>query len=285
MILRDRDRTVDLCCDNVVGLVFGDLWPAIIFILCFVYFDHNGGSASTRCPRWPRSSTRTTSLHGFTKCGCINKFFLTEGNKKILIHKEKSRFPFSATAHRDFEIFVKSCVRLFFNPETLFTVKVENLHAVSHFKHPTCRQLHYAREFGTTALESAKRMTQWSAFYFTHSTSYFPVPSTQIHLQDFPRMTEQNLPVMSSADQDLMRNWANTHGNCVRQRTVRQETTMYKDGTQAVLDTVHVTNFVQSRHCRWWTDSFTFVRVVSSIFFAFRRLSSGLRLYFLEKFE
>ena len=35
-------------------------------------------------------------------------FFLTEGNKKILIHKEKSRFPFSATAHRDFEIFKKA---------------------------------------------------------------------------------------------------------------------------------------------------------------------------------
>ena len=68
------------------------------------------------------------------------------------------------------------------NPEALLTVKVENLHAVSHFKHPTCMQLHYARDFGTTALESAKRMTQWSAFYFTHSTSYYPVPSTQIHL-------------------------------------------------------------------------------------------------------
>ena len=54
---------------------------------------------------------------------------------------------------------------------------------------------------------------------------------------------------------------------------------------QAVLDTVHVTNFVQSRHCRWRTDSFTFVRIVSSIFFDFRRLSSDLRLYFLEKFE
>ena len=63
------------CCNNVVGLVFGDLWPAIIFILCFVYFDHNGGSAWTRCPRWPRSSTRTTSLHGFTKCDCVDKFF------------------------------------------------------------------------------------------------------------------------------------------------------------------------------------------------------------------
>ena len=37
-------------------------------------------------------------------------FFLTEGNKKILIHKEKSRFPFSATAHRDFEIFKKAAL-------------------------------------------------------------------------------------------------------------------------------------------------------------------------------
>ena len=95
----DRDSTVDPCCDNVVGLVFGDLWPAIIFNLCFVYFDHKSGSAST---------------------------------------------------HQN---------------------------------------------------------------------------------QDFPRMTQQNLPVMSSADQDLMRNWANTHGKCVRQRTVRQETTKCNAGT------------------------------------------------------
>ena len=110
MLFRDHDRTVDPCYDNVVGLVFGDLWPAIIFILCFVYFDQNGGSASTQYLRWPRSSTRT-SLHGFTKCDCVNKFFfLTEGNKKILIHKEKSRFPFSATAHRDFEIFKKAAL-------------------------------------------------------------------------------------------------------------------------------------------------------------------------------
>ena len=48
-------------------------------------------------------------MHGFTKCECVNKFFfLTEGNKKILIHKEKHRFPFSATAHTDFEIFQKA---------------------------------------------------------------------------------------------------------------------------------------------------------------------------------
>ena len=91
-----------------------------------------------------------------------------------------------------------------------------------------------SQDFGTTALESAKRMIQWSPFYFTHSTSYYPVPSTQIHLQDFPRMTQQNLPVMSSAQQDLMINWANTHGKCDKQRTVRQETTRYKAFTLRV---------------------------------------------------
>ena len=52
---------------------------------------------------------------------------------------------------------------------------------------------------------------------------------------------------------------------------------LHNTDAQAVLDTVHVTNFVQSHHCRWRTDSFTFVRVVSSIFFDFRRLSSDLR--------
>ena len=36
---------------------------------------------------------------------------------------------------------------------------------------------------------------------------------------------------MNSADQDLMRNWANTNGKCIRQRNVGQETTKYKAGT------------------------------------------------------
>ena len=87
MILRDRDRAVDPCCDNVVGTGFR--WPsAIIFILCFVYFDHNGGSASTRCPRWPRSSTRTASLHGFTKCDSVNKVFFAAKRSFFSVKRE-----------------------------------------------------------------------------------------------------------------------------------------------------------------------------------------------------
>ena len=41
---------------------------------------------------------------------------------------------------------------------------VQTLLGNSHFKHPTCMQLHYARDFETATLESAKRMTQWSIF-------------------------------------------------------------------------------------------------------------------------
>ena len=120
---------------------------------------------------------------------------------------------------------------LVLNPEALLTVKVENLHAVSHFKLPTCMQLHYARDFGDTVLEAAKRMTNWSAFYFTRPTSYYPVPSAQIHLKDFPRMRQQNKLQMRAEDQEQMRLWARDNGKCVRQRTVRQETTKYKAGT------------------------------------------------------
>ena len=117
------------------------------------------------------------------------------------------------------------------NPQALLTVKVENLHAVSHFKHPTCSQLQYARDFGATMLESAKRMTRWSAYYFTHSSSYYPPPSTQICLSDIPKMQQPKKPSVSINDQKLTRQWAKDHGKCVRQCTVRQETTKFKAAT------------------------------------------------------
>ena len=61
-------------------------------------------------------------------------------------------------------------------PEVCLTIQVENVHAVSHFKHPTCALLEYARGFGNNMKESLKRATKWSAYYFTHANSYYPVP-------------------------------------------------------------------------------------------------------------
>ena len=58
---------------------------------------------------------------------------------------------------------------------TLLTTIVENLHAVSHFKNETFTALRYARDFGTITKESLKRTTKWSAKYFTHNKSFYPV--------------------------------------------------------------------------------------------------------------
>ena len=80
-------------------------------------------------------------------------------------------------------------------------------------------------------LESAKRMARWSACYLSHSSSYYPVPSSQINWKDLPRMEPLKSSLMSPEDKELMRKWARDHGKCVRQRMVRKETTKYKVGT------------------------------------------------------
>ena len=46
---------------------------------------------------------------------------------------------------------------------------------------------------------------------------------------------------------------------------------------QVVLDTVHLTNFVQSRHCRWRTDSFTFLSIFAGSLVDFLRFSPFIK--------
>ena len=79
--------------------------------------------------------------------------------------------------------------------------------------------------------ESLKRTSQWSAYYFTHRRSYYPVPEKSISLRDIPKMSPVPPKEMSQADQMLMREWAHEHGKAVRQRTVRQCTTKHNAGT------------------------------------------------------
>ena len=38
--------------------------------------------------------------------------------------------------------------------------------------------------FGTIAKESLKRTTKWSAKYFTHDKSFYPVPTSSMELAD-----------------------------------------------------------------------------------------------------
>ena len=110
-------------------------------------------------------------------------------------------------------------------PEVCFTIQVENVHAVSHFKHPTCTLLEYARDFGNSMKESLKRATKWSVYYFTHANSYYPVPQTKVLLGDIPKIKRLPVHAMSKQDQNSMRQWASEHGKAVRQLSVRQNNT------------------------------------------------------------
>ena len=47
--------------------------------------------------------------------------------------------------------------------KTLLTTIVENLHAVSNFKHETFNALQYGIDFGTIAKVSLKRITKWGS--------------------------------------------------------------------------------------------------------------------------
>ena len=68
------------------------------------------------------------------------------------------------------------------NLATLLTTQVDNLHAVTHFKHETCSVLQYAQDFRTIVKESLKRTTFWPGKYLTHDRSCYTVPESTMPL-------------------------------------------------------------------------------------------------------
>ena len=111
------------------------------------------------------------------------------------------------------------------------TLDVENCHATVHSKKVNVSKLEYARSFGATMKESVKRATSWAAYYHTSRRSWYPKPDTTVSLHNVPLMMPLSVVSLPANDCDLLRNWASAYGAAVRQRTVRQETTMAKHGT------------------------------------------------------
>ena len=113
---------------------------------------------------------------------------------------------------------------------TLLTTIAKNVHTVSHFKNETFTALCYARDFGTIAKESLKRTTKFSAKYFTHDKSFYPVPISSMELADVevmkpPKAAIRIDPPIEAAMKELVDNY-----HPVRQKTVRSEITKDKAG-------------------------------------------------------
>lgn len=111
------------------------------------------------------------------------------------------------------------------------TLHIENCHTTVHTKKMNMSKLEYARSFGATMKESVKYASHWAAYYHTSRRSWYPKPDTTVSLQNVPLMTPLPAVTLPSDDCETLRNWASAYGAAVRQRTVRQETTMAKQGT------------------------------------------------------
>ena len=68
--------------------------------------------------------------------------------------------------------------------------------------------LQYARDFGSTAKESLKRTTAWSAYYNTSRGSWYPVPERSLGLFEIPSMSQTSAVKASKDKISLMREWA-----------------------------------------------------------------------------
>ena len=85
----------------LVSLVFRDPWPNL----------PGQPSLSPTMAETRAEQDRQNRQEGFEVLPNVTvliSFYLNEGGKKVLIHKEKSRFPFSATAYRDLEVLKKT---------------------------------------------------------------------------------------------------------------------------------------------------------------------------------
>ena len=116
---------------------------------------------------------------------------------------------------------------------TLMTLSVENMHAISHFKNETFSARQYAIDFATITKESMKRRTCWGVHYFTHKNSYYPIQKSNMRLEDIPLI--RSLPTNVTNNKDYypqkkhMLEWVKDL-RPVRQRTVRGENTKDKCG-------------------------------------------------------
>ena len=110
------------------------------------------------------------------------------------------------------------------------TLDVENCNSTVHIKQVNMSMMEYARSFEFTIKESVKKVTQWAAFYHTSSKSWFPKPKKTTPFSKVPLIKPLPIVDMFNANCDIMRNWASAYRAVVRQRRVRQETTIEKHG-------------------------------------------------------
>lgn len=102
---------------------------------------------------------------------------------------------------------------------------------MSHLKDQQQTALKYAHNLVNTGFESIKIVVPWTADYFTHKSSYYPVVEQATPLDAIPKMSHRRpMRQLNTRQKDQMTKQASDNGRAVRQRSVRQETTSLRQG-------------------------------------------------------
>ena len=130
----------------------------------------------------------------------IKQVFEVIGTDGTITSQGREQHQRSVTSYPGFEVNL--------NLESFLTLNVENQHTVTHFKKETFTLYEYAQIFGSSVEEGVKRVTPWSAHYYTHLNSYYPVELSAtglLVLVEIPKPVGERL---SRNDEAEMRVWA-----------------------------------------------------------------------------
>lgn len=115
---------------------------------------------------------------------------------------------------------------------TFLSNRVENLHAVSHFKHQTFSTLTYCQDFGKIAKECQKREGNTGFTHYTHrNQSHYSIPEAGSSLLSFciPKTPSTKESEISETRRQILRDWVEDL-RPVAQTTVRMQTMKDKCG-------------------------------------------------------
>lgn len=112
------------------------------------------------------------------------------------------------------------------------TLVIENFFSQMHSRNDMPTVIEFAHLFGPTIQESLKQLTHTGFLYYTSPSSYYEVPEAMEYaFRELPSISFPPSVEMTKEDQKVMRDWRDSFGKPVRQRTVRNQTTKDNVGT------------------------------------------------------
>lgn len=165
----------------------------------------------------------------------IGKKFATQGPQGTVSWKSRRSTHILKESLSSLGNFINEINPAFHNHMKLastLTLVVENFFSQMRSRNDMPTVIEFAHLFGPTIQESLKQITHTGFKYYTSASSYYEVPDAmECTFRELPTIAFPSSVKMSKEDEKLMRDWRDSFGKPVRQRTVRNQTTKDNVGT------------------------------------------------------